>query len=175
MNEPLKLCLDLNIWCAALLSELKGKQGKESQTLIKYIQQGSYDFRSIQLIISYGMLNRLKSVLKNQLKIPDSVCDSYIKVIESYTSPQIILGGVGVIPLKDEEDRQVLETALAGKATLLITRNFKDFITYNDTYIIKNKEHAIHIGNSHKLHIVYPPLALHWIKANNIPTIDSFF
>jgi len=61
------------------------------------------------------------------------------------------------------------------KITLsLVTRNFKDFITYNDTQIIKEKGHAIPIGNSHKLHIVFPPLARQWIRATYIPTIESF-
>jgi len=83
----------------------------------------------------------------------------------------LTLGGTGIIPLRDKEDAKVLETALAGKVDLLITRNFKDFITYNDTSIIIQDRHAVHYGVNHNLHIVDPGLAMQWIRGDKIPHI----
>jgi predicted nucleic acid-binding protein len=58
-------------------------------------------------------------------------------------SPQLSLGGTGVIPIRDTEDAHVLETAIAGKADVLITANFKDFIS-KDTEVVIPGRHAVY-------------------------------
>jgi predicted nucleic acid-binding protein len=125
MTKVSRWCLDLNIWCAALLADLKGHQNSSCQNLVKIAQEGRCNSDLVQLIISWGMLNRLQSVLV-RLGINAADAFTYIDVIRSYASlsPSVTLGGTGVIPLQDEEDRHVLETALAGKANFLVTANF---------------------------------------------------
>ncbi|WP_254172879.1 PIN domain-containing protein [Planktothrix pseudagardhii] len=73
MSDLLRLCLDLNIWCAALLADRKGKQDTACQSLVKIVREGTCTLGSVQLIISWGMLNRLSSVLVEKLKIPDAI------------------------------------------------------------------------------------------------------
>lgn len=63
MSDWLRLCLDLNIWCAALLADRTGKQDTACQSLVKIVREGTCALGSVQLIISWGMLNRLSSVL----------------------------------------------------------------------------------------------------------------
>ena len=174
------LCLDLNIWCASLLSDRKGKQNSSSQSLVTIIRQGYCEIGLVQLIISWGMINRLRSVLEEQLSIPTPLVDSYLSAIINYTqlgsiyaSPQLTLGGTGVVAIRDEEDAHVLETALAGKADVLVTVNFKDFIS-NDTRIIQPARHLIYTAPNHTFHIVHPDLMMEWLRQGNIPDLDNF-
>lgn len=69
MTSVLRLCLDLNIWCAALLADLKGRQGTSCQCLVEIAQQGLCTLGPAQLIISWGMLNRLRLVLERNLNV----------------------------------------------------------------------------------------------------------
>ena len=91
-------------------------------------------------------------------------------MIQSYAnlSPILTLGGTGIIPLEDEEDRHVLETALAEKVDVLITANFKDFLTKETEIIILN-QHYIYALSDHKLHIVHPYLMMDWLRQGHIP------
>ena len=45
--------------------------------------------------------------------------------------PYLLLGGTGVLPLRDAEDRHVLEVAVAGHADVLATANLGDFTGAN--------------------------------------------
>jgi predicted nucleic acid-binding protein len=93
-------------------------------------------------------------------------------VIRSYAQlhPQLTLGGTGVIPIADTEDRHVLETALAGRANILVTANFRDFLTKNIEIIIVER-HSICHSPIHKFQIVHPYLMIKWLNQGNIPKI----
>ena len=178
MTQVLKVCIDLNIWCSALYADKTGRKDTACQTLIKFAKQGCCPLGPIQIIISYGMLDRLRSVLEKKFKIPKLVAVLYTNLIEQYaklgalqSGPQLILGG-GVIPLKDVEDSHVYETALAGQVLILITENFKDFIS-KDTHIIIKNRHAVSITANHSFHIAHPFIVLEWIRNNNIPDIAT--
>ncbi|KYC38258.1 hypothetical protein WA1_38630 [Scytonema hofmannii PCC 7110] len=70
--------------------------------------------------------------------------------------PHLTLGGTGVVMLRDGEDAHVLEAAIAGRAKVLVTGNFKDFISNNDTQVIEMGRYAIHSTPTHTLHIAHP-------------------
>lgn len=179
MSNVLRLCLDLNIWCAALLADLKGRQGTSSQCLVEIVRQGVCTLGTVQLVISWGMLNRLRLVLEKNLNISRSAADLYVDAIGGYaelgsasTGPQLTLGGTGVIALSDTEDAHVLETALAGRAAVLVTANFKDFIS-NDTRLIVLGRHAIHTTPAHVFHIAHPYYMMDWLRNGQIPEIEG--
>ena len=67
------------------------------------------------------MLERLKLVLIEQLRFDRADAVALTDAIAGYAhmGPSLTLGGVGVIPLQDTEDRHVLETAWAGSAEIL--------------------------------------------------------
>jgi predicted nucleic acid-binding protein len=184
-GTPIHLCLDLNIWCAALLADRKGRQSTASQTLVAIAKQGFCVLGPVQLVISWGMLNRLRLVLEKDLNIPESAADLYIDAIRGYAelgacgaSPQISLGGTGVIALQDSEDAHVLETAVAGRATVLVTANFKDFES-KDTRIILPRQHAnhsapahaIYFAPAHTFHIVNTSQMMLWLQSEQIPAL----
>jgi predicted nucleic acid-binding protein len=175
MSDILRVCLDLNIWCAALLADGKGRENTASQSLVAMIRQGVYLSHPFQLVISWGMLDRLRKVLTQDLKVSAQTADFYLSTITAYAhlgalgaSPQLTLGGTGIIPLRDTEDAHVLETAIAGKTDFLITANFKDFITKN-TAVASPDRHAIHHNPDCIVHIVHPYLMMEWLRTDKIP------
>jgi predicted nucleic acid-binding protein len=175
MTEVLRICLDLNIWCAALLADLKGKQGTSCQTLVEMARQGWCPLGSVQLIISWGMLNRLRLVLEKDLNVLQTAANLYVDAIKGYAelgpvgaAPQLTLGGTGVIALSDSEDVHVLETALAGRASVLVSANFKDFIS-KDTRIVLPQRYAIHTAPTHVLQIAHPFGMMQWLHDGLIP------
>lgn len=113
MSKKLHLCLDLNIWCAALLSEKKGRSDSSSQRLVEIVREGKCSLGEVQLIISWGMLNRLRKVLEKNLGVSSLATMMYINAIQAYAQQgvSLTLGGTGVIPIQDTEDAHVLETA----------------------------------------------------------------
>lgn len=161
----LRLCLDLNIWCAALLAEKKNRRGTACQTLVTIVRKRECNWGRVELVISWGMLNRLEKVLIKDLQVSTLTAGLYLKSIEDYTlnSPQLTLGGTGIIPLHDSEDAHILETAVAGKAQILVTANFKDFIDKN-VEIVTEDRHGIYRSADCKCHIVHPYLMAHWLN-----------
>lgn len=176
MNNSLYLCLDLNIWCAALLANSKGRQGTACQSLVEIVRRGTCNLGTVELVISWGMLNRLQQVLQTQpkLRVLQDDALTYINLISIYAqlSPQLTLGGTGIIPISDIEDQHVLETALAGRATILVTANFQDFLA-KDVEIIVPERHGIYRSPSHSFQIVHPYLMMNWFNEGNIPILDS--
>lgn len=119
----------------------------------------------VELVISWGMLNRLEKVLVKDLRVSSISAQLYLKSIESYTSSslQLTLGGTGVVPLHDTEDAHVLETAIAGKAQILVTANFRDFVNKNAVIVTENR-HEIYHSADFACHIVHPYLMVSWLN-----------
>jgi hypothetical protein len=63
MSKHLRLGLDLNIWCAALLADAKGTQNSAYQNIVNTVRYGRCQMGTVELVISWGMLNRLEQVL----------------------------------------------------------------------------------------------------------------
>jgi predicted nucleic acid-binding protein len=170
----LRLCIDLNIWVAALLADRKGRTNTASQYLVEIVRSGISPLGETSLVISFGMLDELRSVIIEHLGLPLETADAYVSAIEEYAKlgAQLTLGGTGVIALRDVEDLHVLETAIAGKADFLVTANFKDF-TLRDTSIEIPDRHAIYRSPAHSIHIVHPYLMVEWLRSGTIPNIQS--
>jgi hypothetical protein len=109
----LRLCLDLNIWVAALLADRKGRSNTGSQYLVEIVRSGSSPVGVVNLIISLGMLDELKSVIVEHLGLNIETADAYVLAtcqgsacaIEEYAKlgAQLTLGGTGVIGLRDTD------------------------------------------------------------------------
>ena len=169
----LRLCLDLNIWVAALLADGKGRNNTASQYLVEVVRSGNSPAGSISLVVSWGMLDELRSVLIEHLNLIEETATSYTMAIEEYArlGTQLTLGGTGVIALRDTEDAHVLETAIGGRANFLVTANFRDFIVDRDTTISIPERHSFYYGAAHSLQIVHPYLMVEWLKSGKLPTI----
>jgi hypothetical protein len=60
---------------------------------------------------------------------------------------------------------------LADKKNVLVTANFKDFISIRDTQLLKQDRHAIYYRADHRLHIVHPYLMAEWLKLPLFPAL----
>jgi hypothetical protein len=135
VTAVIRLCLDLNVWCAAFLADRKGRQNTSAQMLVEAARTGACPLGPVQLIVSWGMLDRLRKVFVADWQVDPATTDEIITSIVRYahlgphaTGPQLALGGTGLLPLTDSEDAHVLDTAIAGEADILATANLKDFL-----------------------------------------------
>ncbi len=130
----IRLCLDLNVFIAAELSRAAGRTDSASQTLVRYVEQGHSPSGPIQLVISQGMLDRLEARFVDRAGIDPQDAAALVNTLAEIARlgparlGRIIPVGVGVLPLREAEDRGVLETALAGRADFLVTANWRDFL-----------------------------------------------
>jgi predicted nucleic acid-binding protein len=172
----LRLCLDLNIWVAALLADRKGRSNTASQYLVEVVRNGDSPVGETSLVISWGMLEELRSVIVEHLGLKLEIAQAYVSAVEEYAKlgAQLTLGGTGVIGLRDTEDAHVLETAVAGKADFLITANFRDFLVERDTQIKIPDRHAIYYSSAHSVQIIHPYLMVEWLKDGSAIGSNSF-
>jgi predicted nucleic acid-binding protein len=170
----LRLCIDLNVWCAALLSENAGRTNTASQLLALTAARGVCALGATQMVISWAMLSRLEKVLVAGLEMDPTDARGYVEHIARIataapggSAPYLVLGGTGMVPLHDEEDAGVLETAVAGRADILATGNFSDFLNYR-TEIVKPGRIAIHRTSDHEVIIAHLAEAAAWIRTGEI-------
>jgi hypothetical protein len=73
----LRLCLDLNVWVAALLADRKGRSNTGSQYLVEIIRSGYCSFGTVNLVISFGMIDELNSVIVEHLGLSTETAVAY--------------------------------------------------------------------------------------------------
>ncbi len=83
------------------------------------------------------------------------------------------MGGTGVIPIEDWDDRHVLETAVAGGATALVTANFRDFLV-KDLRVIIPQRHGIYRSGDRSFHLVHRYLMINCINGGEVPRVSDF-
>ena len=164
-----RLCLDLNVWLGAILSEKLERRDTAAQTLVDAARSGISPRGPVALVVSWGMLNRLREVLV-RFEFGASEADRLIQVIATIArdGPSLTLGGVGVLPLDDEEDRHVLETALAGGADMLVTQNLSDFVRQDARVLVADRYYGLEAAGG-KLLIVHTYAAAAWLRGEDLP------
>ncbi len=123
-GDRLRICLDLNVFVAAEIAVTKGKRGTTPVRLVDACRGGRFD-----LVISRAMLDRLTDVFQRQpLHLSLALATERTELIAELASlAHLIVAGGGVLPIRDVEDRGVLEAVLAGRARYLATYNLDDF------------------------------------------------
>jgi hypothetical protein len=178
-GEVFRLCLDLNVWYAAYRADSLHHEGTAAQTLVGVARLGHCALGPTQIVVSWGMLNRLRTVLEEKLRPAPAELDTQIEDIAMFArvgaaglAPFVLLGGTGLMPLRDPEDAHVLDTAVAGDAHVLATANSRDFVSYR-TRIVEPGRIAVHQGPRRPLIIAHPFLVARWVTEGQIPAIDS--
>lgn len=178
----LRLCLDLNVWVADFLGTRRGRRGGRSPWLADAVRSGACQAGPLQLVISLGMLDRLALVLTREFQVEADAAETLVRAIGSVASfgpagdhPHALVGG-GVYPLRDEEDRHVLEVAVAGDADLLVTANMADFETADVLKVGDGARIRLYPRPGRAtLVIAHPDQARDWLRAGMLPsaTIDQ--
>lgn len=172
----LRLCLDLNVWVADFLGTRRHRRSGSSPWLADAMRSGACSAGPLQLVISLGMLDRLAVVLVREFEVEADVAETLVRAIGSMASfgpagdhPHAIVGG-GVYPLRDEEDRHVLEVAVAGEADLLVTANMADFEAADILKVSDGSRVRLHPRPGRApLIIAHPDLARDWLRAGVSP------
>jgi putative PIN family toxin of toxin-antitoxin system len=109
--NSLRVVLDTNILVSAFFWE-----GNERKILLKCKK------RKFNSITSLEILNELEKVLKIKFKVPVNKIRDYSKEILYFSEIVFPLGELEIIK-EDPTDNIILETALIGKANILVTGN----------------------------------------------------
>jgi hypothetical protein len=160
-----RVCLDLNVWCAAFIARRMGRRETAALGLVEAVRSGLSPRGPVSLVISWGMLERLKIVLARDLGFSDRDAARAVDLIANYAKdgPSLTVGGLGVIPIHDLEDRYVLETAWAGQADWLVTANIPDFIQKSDETLSEGRLYRLRRGEG-KMVLAHPYDAIRWIS-----------
>jgi len=109
--NSLRVVLDTNILVSAFFWE-----GNERKILLKCKK------RKLNSITSLEILNELEKVLKMKFKVSENKIRDYSKEILYFSEIVFPLGELDIIK-EDPTDNIILETALIGKANILVTGN----------------------------------------------------
>lgn len=169
----LRLCLDLNVLVADFLAEAAGRADTAARALVRATVEGRCALGPAQLVISFGMLDRLEAVLVGKLGVAPSTARlrrelvAMIAELGPEGGPALTLGGTGVLPVLDVEDGHVLETALAARADWLVTANLRDF-TQPSRLRLPVRMAAADLGTvahpEHRILVVGPSRAAAWAR-----------
>lgn len=120
----LRICLDLNVFVAAEIALVKGRRGTTPLRLVEACRGGRFD-----LVVSRAMLDRLTTVLcRPPLSLSLALATERVDLLAELAAlPNLLVAGGGVMPVRDLEDRGVLEAALAGRARYLATYDLAHF------------------------------------------------
>lgn len=164
----MRACPDLNIWVADILARRDGRSGSACQLIVNAVR-GLAPAPPLQLVVSWGMLDRLQAVLTEQLGFEASTAGDLADAISSYAEqgPSLTLGGAGVIPIHDGEDRHVLETAWAGGATVLVTIDFGGFLSADAEVLIAGRLAKLRRAGQ-GLFLVHPFTLAAWLRGEGV-------
>ena len=199
MRDPaahLRLCVDLNIWYAWYLAEANGRRNTTVQKIIETVQDGRSTVGPVQLVISHTMLSRLTDVLVRKGASLE-LAHRFSRLIANFAAlgpsleyPHVVLGG-GFEPTReaiaqsydpydpshmpariDNEDGQVLDTAIGGHAHALVTNNFKDFMYHQDSIVKPDSIRIRRLAGGH-LYVLRPAPMLEWLRTGMVPIVTD--
>ena len=174
----IRLCLDLNVWVADFLADRRNRRTGSSAWLVDAVRLGASAAGPVQIVVSVGMLERLQIVLIREFRLDPDFATALTARIENLAAagpagdhPYLLLGGTGVLPLRDEEDRHVLDVAVGGQADLLATADLADF-TGAQFKPLRDWTGAVVYQRPTGQHllIAHPDLATNWLRTGNIPS-----
>lgn len=171
----LRVCLDLNVWVANLLATRLGRSDTAAQSCAAAAQRGLCALGRVQLVISWGMVTRLRAVLEDRLAIPRETADPYLAALVASArvgppgAPLIVLGGTGAMPIRDAEDAHVVDVAIAGRADLIVTANFVDFLTYR-TVVLRPNRLAVLPHAAGQIVVAHPAEVAAWLRTGQTPS-----
>jgi predicted nucleic acid-binding protein len=132
----MRLCVDLNVWVADQLALAAGRSNTSASQVINAVNSRRFGDVPPQLVMSMQMLDNLRIVLVERVKAVEEHAVAFIDAIEAtirtgpdQLDPYLIMTGAEKFAVSDREDREVLATAFAGRAELLVTSNLKHFRT----------------------------------------------
>lgn len=180
-TEPplIRICLDLNVWVADFLGTRRGRRGGSGPWLADAMRNAASPAGPLRLVVSFGMLDRLALVFVRDFGVEPSAAEAAMLAIGAIAAlgpagdpPYAVIGG-GVYPIRDTEDRHVLEVAVAGEADVLATANLADFDMDGIDKIGDGSRVRIYMRpGSRSLVIAHPDQVRDWLRDGAVPAAD---
>lgn len=180
MPAAVRLCLDVNVWLAYLLSESRGRTGTASHALVQMVSDMRAGPVPLQLVVPSAILMTLQDVAIRKGVAMDKIAQLTDAIIEiALWGPErldpFLFFGAETLQVKDSEDAGVLAGALSAKADFLITDNLVDFenkdASIYDTQIIRVGQRARQLSaiihehpNGATVVVAHPYDFLDWVR-----------
>lgn len=196
-SHAIRLCVDLNVWVRYLLGIRKGiVRPTAARTIVEAARSGQCGAGPIQLIVSHAMLSRLEDVLVRLQFQPDdasmfcSLIGSFARRGPAGNGLHLVLSGgtaptadarmpaydpydpAIVPPRADGEDGRVLDAAVAGRAHILATYDFDDFLTPN-TQVLEPGQLLAYGTAHHSLLIAHAHRTAEYLRTGRLPDRPS--
>jgi len=156
-DRTIRLALDINVLIADILAAGQGRRNTAATLLVEAVRSGICPAGPVQLVTSLPVIENYANVLHRRLGYAAAAADDRAWILQQYAlegpfaEPPYLVVGSGYIPFETEEqlrqsiashlsrpevdklfhevqdDRYVLETALAGRADILVTADVAGF------------------------------------------------
>ena len=129
----LTIVLDVNVLVSDQNARRAGRISTISQRAVRHVTSGSLSGRPVQLAISFKMIDTYCDVLLRKgyaLPAVQEAAEALVEIMKrgpKALDPYLVFGGTPDPAPKDAEDADVLATAFAADAGLLVTDNLADF------------------------------------------------
>jgi hypothetical protein len=157
-DRVIRLTLDINVFVADLLSRRRGFRASAATMIAGAVRDGTCPAGPVQLVISVPMIEAFANILERRLGYARTPAEERAWLLADYAlagpaqDQPYLPAGTGFIPFETEaqlrqsietwrqsvdtaklfhevqDDRYVLETALAGRADILVTADLDDFV-----------------------------------------------
>src|SRR5215813_4350916 len=197
-ERTIRLALDINVFIADILSTDVGRRNTAASFLVQAVGSGTSPAGPVQLVTSLPIIENYANVLSRRLGYDADAAEERAWILQQYAPegpmpdhPYLSVGG-GYIPFETEEewrrslgnhlgrseadklfheiqdDRYVLETALVGRADILVTADVAGFakgpavrFERNDVLLFSFADRALVIGS--------PRFVAHWLSQAIVP------
>jgi PIN domain len=197
-ERVIRLALDINVLFADILSRQQRRRGTASSMLVEAIRDGTCPAGPVQLVTSVPIIENYANLLQRKLGYSRAEADEKAWLLQQYaiagpvSYPAQIPVGAGYIPFETEaqmrqsiesfsaphnaeklfheiqDDRYVLETALAGRADVLATADIDDFLK-GPVVLFERDDMALSPFGGHRLIIAKPSFVAYWLRQGEIP------
>jgi len=200
-ERTIRLALDINVFIADILSTEVGRRNTAASLLVEAVRTGASPAGRVQLVTSLPIIENYANVLSRRLGYDAAAAEERAWILQQYARegptpdhPYLSVGN-GYIAFETEEewrrsianhlgrseadklfheiqdDRYVLETALAGRADILVTADVAGFakgpatrFQRNDVLLFPFADRTLVIGA--------PRFVTHWLWQGIVPDAD---
>ena len=197
-DRVIRLTPDLNILVADLLSRRRGLRPGAATMIVDAVRDGVCPAGPVQLVISVPMIEAFANVLQRRLGYARTVAEERAWLLADYAlagplrdRPHVPVGS-GFIPFETEgqlrqsiearsrssdtaklfhrvqDERYVLETALAGRADILVTADLDD-VMRGPVIRLERSDVALFPCAAMTLVVARPSFAAHWLRQGVVP------
>jgi hypothetical protein len=200
-ERTIRLALDINVFIADILSIGQGRRNTAATLLVGAVRNGICPAGPVQLVTSLPVIENCANVLHRRLGYDAAAADDRAWILQQYAlegpfseQPYLIVGS-GHIPFETEEqlrhsiadhlsrseadklfhevqdDRYVLETALAGRADILVTADVAGFAKGPAVRFQRNDVVLFPFADR-TLVIAAPRFVTYWLWQGIVPDAD---